>query len=137
MHKFESIDHTADTGILIYGKTVQEVFVNAAYGMFSIISDMETVSEEIQREIFAEAIDQEELLVTWLNELLYHFDAENIVFCRFDIVELTDERMKAIAYGEKAKPSRHNLKTHVKAATYHSLKIEKGDGFRAQVIFDV
>ncbi|MFP4641719.1 MAG: archease [Dehalococcoidia bacterium] len=138
MQKFEILDHTADTGIIAYGRSPEEVFVNAAYGMVTIITDVETVNEVVKREISAEAFDQEELLVTWLNELLYLFDAEFLLFSRFEIQELTDERIRAIAYGEKVDPSRHNLKTHVKAATYHSLKLEeKEDGFQAQVIFDV
>ncbi len=138
MQRFEILDHTADTGIIAYGESLEEVFANAAYGMISIIADAETVNEVVERAISAEAFDQTELLVTWLNELLYLFDAEFLLFSRFDIQELTEERIRATAYGEKADSSRHNLKTHVKAATYHSLKLEeKEEGFRAQVIFDV
>lgn len=138
MQKFEILDHTADVGILAYGESREEVFVNTAYGMTSIIADVETVNEVVEREISAEAFDQTELLVTWLNELLYLFDAEFLLFSRFEIHELTDARIRAIVYGEKVDPSRHNLKTHVKAATYHSLKLEeKEDGFQAQVILDV
>jgi len=137
MQNFEIIDHTADVGIVAYGDSVEEVFINAAYGMFSLIADLEKVAEVIRHEIVAEAPDQEELLVTWLNELLYLFDADNLIFSRFEIVGLGQEHLRAIAYGEKADPLRHNLKTQVKAATYHLLKLEKGDGFRAQIILDI
>ncbi|PIU56057.1 MAG: protein archease, partial [Chloroflexi bacterium CG07_land_8_20_14_0_80_51_10] len=36
MQNFEIIDHTADVGIVAYGDSVEEVFINAAYGMFSL-----------------------------------------------------------------------------------------------------
>ena len=137
MQNFEIIDHTADVGIVAYGDSVEEVFINAAYGMFSLIADLEKVAEVIRHEIVAEAPDQEELLVTWLNELLYLFDADNLIFSRFEISDLGKDRLRAIAYGEKVDPARHDLKTQVKAATYHLLKLEKGNRFRAQVILDI
>ena len=33
--------------------------------------------------------------------------------------------------------SRHKLKTGVKAATYHMLKVERDDGCHVQVLFDI
>ncbi len=137
MAKFEIIDHTADVGIIAYGSSAEEVFVNAAYGMFNIIAELAEVGETIQRDIVAEASDLEELLVTWLNELLYLFDAEKLIFKRFEIKNLEREKLYATAYGEKVDPSRHKLKTEVKAATYHLLKLERNDDFKAQVIFDI
>lgn len=138
MKNFEIIDHTADVGILAYGESLEEVFANAACGMTSIIADVETVNEAVKRDISADALDQDELLVTWLNELLYLFDAEFLLFSRFEIHQLTKQYIRASAYGEKVDPQRHNLKTHVKSATYHLLKLEeKEDGFQAQVIFDI
>ena len=137
MRNFEFTDHTADIGIIAHGNSVEEVFVNVACGMFSLIADLEKVVEVIGHQVVAEAPDQEELLVTWLNELLYLFDAENLIFSRFEIVELRQQSLKAMAYGEKVDPSRHDLKTHVKAATYHQLRLEEGDQFRARIILDI
>ncbi len=135
--KFEFIDHTADVGLIAYGNSVEEVFLNAAYGMFSLIADLERVAEVISRQVVAEAPDQDELLVTWLNELLYLFDAEGLIFSRFEILDLREQSLRAMAHGEKVDPWRHNLKTQVKAATYHQLKLEKGDHFRARIILDI
>ena len=137
MERFSVIDHTADIGLVAYGESVEDIFINAAYGMFSLIGDLEKVTETMSREVFSEALNQEELLVTWLNELLYLSDAENLIFSRFEIVDLGQDHLKAIAYGEKVDPLRHNLKTQVKAATYHLLKLEAVDGFKAQIILDV
>ncbi|MFA4837494.1 MAG: archease [Dehalococcoidia bacterium] len=138
MPDFEIIDHTADAGIIAYGNSIEKVFINAACGMFSLIADLEQVQNVIEHQIVAEASDQEELLVTWLNELLYLVDAEQLIFSRFEIARLGQGRLEATAYGEKIDPSRHNLKTQIKAATYYLLKLEKyHDGFRAQVILDM
>ena len=138
MKKFDIVEHTADTGIVAYGADMREAFANAAYGMFSLMADLEQVREETSRYIEAEAGDRESLVVSWLNELLYMFDVEGIIFKRFDILELTNTRLKADAYGEKVNASRHDLRSGVKAATYHMLKVSEDRGrWRIRVIFDV
>ena len=137
MTRFEIIDHTADAGIAAYGSDLREAFANAAYGMFSIIAELDDIREEVRREVNVEAIDEEALLVNWLNELLYLSDVERVIFRRFDIIELEQNRLEARVYGEKLDTSRHRLKIEVKAATYHSLKIEKDNGFKIQVILDL
>jgi SHS2 domain-containing protein len=138
MKRFDVVEHTADTGIVAYGGDMREAFANAAYGMFSLMADLEQVREETSRYVEADAGDRESLAVSWLNELLYMFDVEGIVFKRFDILELTNTRLKADAYGEKAEASRHGLRGGVKAATYHMLKVSEDRGrWRVRVIFDV
>ena len=138
MQRFEIIDHTADIGIRSYGNDLSEAFANSAYGMFSLMADLEGLGDDIRREIEVDSYDQEALLVTWLNELLYLFDVEHIIFNRFEIINLSKKRLQAIAYGETIDLSRHDLKTSIKAATYHMLMIEKNDeGFKTQVILDI
>jgi SHS2 domain-containing protein len=55
--------------------------------------------------------DQESLLVEWMNELIYLFNSENIIFKRFDITHLNNTQLRARACGEKVDSSRHKLKT--------------------------
>jgi len=134
---FEFIDHTADVGIIAYGATIKQAFANAAKGLFSLITELDDIEEVLHRDIEVTTTDKESLLVEWLNELIYLFDAENIIFKRFDITELNNTRLKARNYGEKVDYSKHKLKTGVKAATYHMLKVNKDDGYQVQVIFDI
>ena len=104
--------------------------------MFDLIADLENVREEVCRRIEVQAEDRESLVISWLNELLYSFDVESTVFKRFEILQLGETSLKADCYGEPINQRRHGLKAGVKAATYHMLKIEKGDGYRIQVILD-
>jgi SHS2 domain-containing protein len=134
---FEILDHTADVGIIAYGADLRQAFANAARGLFSLITELDDVEEALHRDIELEASDEESLLVGWLNELVYRFDTEGIVLKRFDISQLNNTHLKARGYGEKVDSSRHKLKTGVKAATYHMLKVDKNDGFRVQVLFDI
>jgi SHS2 domain-containing protein len=136
--RFKVIDHTADVGIIAYGKDLKEAFANAAYGMFSQIADLRGVKGEVEREVTIQSSDREALLVDWLNELLYLFDVDRIIFSRFDITELSQNSLKARAYGEKMDISRHKLKTSVKAATYHMLRVDEGkNGVEVQFILDI
>jgi SHS2 domain-containing protein len=135
--EFEILDHTADVGIIAYGADLKQAFANAAKGLFSLITRLGDVEEALHRDIELTADDAESLLVDWLNELVYYFDAEGILFKRFDIIELNNSHLKARGYGEKADSARHELKMGVKAATYHMLKIEKNNGYRVQVLFDI
>ena len=134
---FEIVNHTADVGIIAYGADIEQAFANAARALFSLITELDDVAEVVHRDTELIAPDEESLLVEWLNELIYLFDAENIIFKRFDISRLDNTQLKARSYGEKVDSSKHRLKTGVKAATYHMLKIDKGDGCKVQVLFDI
>jgi SHS2 domain-containing protein len=134
---FEIIDHTADVGIIAHGSDMSQAFANAARALFSLITELDDIEEVVYRDVELTATDQESLLVEWLNELIYLFDAENIIFKRFDINKLNNTQLKARSYGEKVDSSKHKLKVGVKAATYHMLKVDRDNGCRVQVLFDI
>lgn len=135
---FEPFEHTADAGIVAHGDTLQEIFANAAAGMFALMADPGGIEERERREIEVKARDREGLFVAWLSELLYYVDAEEMLFRRFEIEELTGTRMRATAFGERIDRERHDLRFGVKAVTRHMLEIAPEDGgWRAKVLFDI
>ncbi len=136
MKRFELIEHTADMGLVAYGHDLAEAFANAAYGLFSIIADLGRVQERASCQVELKEEDAETLLFEWLNYLLYIFDVEMLLLKRFDIERFDGSILTAICYGEKYDPSRHRLKTGVKSATYHMLKVDREKN-QVQVILDV
>ena len=82
--RFRLIEHTADTGLIAYGKTLPEAFANVAYGMFSIIVELKAVREVEARTVEVNEEDSESMLFEWLNGLLYFFDVEMLLMKRFD-----------------------------------------------------
>ncbi len=136
MKKYEFIEHTADTGLVAYGKTLEEAFANEAAGMFSIISEADEIREVESRRVEITGDNIEGLLFEWLNYLLYLFDVESLLFSRFEITEFEDTRLVAVCHGETYDPSRHHLKTGVKSATYHMMEVDK-EKRQVRVIFDV
>lgn len=136
MRRFKLIEHTADVGLVAYGGTLAEAFANAAYGLFSIIAELKTVKETKTHQLELSEDDPEALLFEWLNSLIYLFDVEMILFKRFEITDFDGRRLRATCHGEKYDPSRHQLKTGVKSATYHMLKVDRAKN-QVQVILDV
>jgi SHS2 domain-containing protein len=141
MKEFEIIDHTADIGIVAYGKTKREVFINAAKGMFEIIAgENRDLKENFYDKIKLEAKSLEDLLIAWLNELLYISEVKLVILNKFKIKELSDGQIKAEVGGTKINHLSVRIKREVKAVTYHRLEIKKDEGsglWRAQVIFDI
>ena len=136
--KFEVIEHTADVGIAAYGADLREAFANAACGLFSLMTDIDKVGDCVRHDVSVTADNREELLVAWLNELIYLFEVNDVLFSRFDIADLSDTTLRASCYGEHVDPQRHKIKVGVKAATYHMTRVEEGDdGCRVQALFDI
>ena len=132
------INHTADVSIKAYGKSLKELFENAALGMFNILADLEGITTSTELEIKVEALDREELLIEWLDELLFNFYTKHIIFCGFNITELTDNNLTAKVKGRFIGENKNRLKAEIKAATRHDLHIgKKEDTFEIQIVFDV
>ena len=140
MKTFETIEHTADIGLRSFGRTIEEAFENAAYGMFSLITDLESVNQTNEFNIVVTADDEAEetLLVEWLNELLYLYDGGSLLLSRFRIDKIGEGRLEGSAFGEPLDLDRHSMRADIKAVTYHMLRLEKTEaGWTAEVIFDV
>lgn len=135
---FEVFEHTADVGLHASGSTLRELFVHTAEGMESLLVPPEQVRTQVRREIRAEGHDAVSLLVNWLNELVFLFDTEYLIFRQFEIDDLSETRLHAFAFGEPYDASRHDLGSAIKAATWHNAAVEQVEGgYRATVIFDI
>ena len=89
MKTFEVIDISGDAGIRAYGETAEDLFVNAAEGMYSLITNLEDVREVREIPVIIESHSMEGLLVSWLNELIFHFDTYGFIGKKIMIAEIT------------------------------------------------
>jgi len=138
MKPYELIEHTADVGIKIFGKDEKELFLNAAYAFFDLITDINVVEPRVSHSVALEGETLEELFFNWLDELLFLFDAKGFVGCEFEIEKWGPKRIQAKIKGETFNPDKHPLETAIKAVTYHNLKIHQKDNhWEAEVIFDI
>lgn len=135
---WETFEHQADLGLLVHGKDGPELFAEAALAFFSLVCDLDRVEERNRYELAGEAGGVEELLVDWLNDLVYLFEGEGVVCRRIALPVWSVTRYRAELFGEPADPGRHNLRGVVKAATYHGLSVTQDEsGWHARVILDV
>ena len=135
---FAPIDHTADVGYRLFAPTLPELFAVAGQALFDAITDLETIQPTLQKAIAVQASDREALLVAWLAELNYLCLTEFLLFARFEMRALSDTQLRALAHGEKIEAQRHEIKTEIKAVTYHGLYVREANArWEAQVIFDV
>ena len=130
--------HPADMGIRGIGPTKEAAFAQAALAMTAVICDPATISPRDRVVIRCEETDDELLLMTWLNSLLYEMDSRRMLFSRFDL-SIEAGRLTANAWGEQVERSKHQPAVEVKAATLADLKVEQGatGNWVAQCIVDV
>jgi len=138
--KFKFLDiTTADIAFEAYGKTLNELFSNAALAMFEVMINTKQIKSKIKKNIELKTEDMKSLLFDWLNELIFYFGSENMAFSKFDVkVDKKKFKLKAVCWGEKIDTQRHEIKSEVKATTYHKMEIkETKGGWTAQVILDI
>jgi len=138
MKRYEILDHTADIGLIVYGKDLKSLFENAGEGFFNFITDLKTVRSRVERRIELGGETLERLMVDWLTELLFLHDVEGLLFKEFTVESVGEDGLKAVVKGEPFQEKIHVIKTEVKAVTYHQIKVQQEQGgWKTQIIFDL
>jgi SHS2 domain-containing protein len=132
------IDHTGDAGILLRAENLRQLFERAAWGMFSLLTNVAEIRLVEETRIQVEANDLPALMLAWLSELNYRHVTEHRLFGKFEVSVITNQMVFAKVSGETINPDRHTIFTEIKAVTFHGLRLEKSDnGWEAQIIFDL
>src|SRR4051812_7762761 len=123
----ETFEHTADLGLRIRAADLDTLFAEAGQALFETIApDLAAVRLERRVEITVAGAEPGFLLFDLLKELLYHFDAEHLLFAKFE-TPVSETGLTASAWGEALDRTRHDLEHEVKAITYHGLRVEPTD----------
>jgi len=137
MGHYKLIDHTADIGISVEGKDLKDLFETSAYAMSSQMFDLNKFKDKETKRIELEGVNLEDLLVRWLNELIF-LSEKGYIFKNFNIGNLKETSLSASVKGERIDFRKTPLKQQIKAATYHQLEIKNvGNRWQATIIFDV
>jgi len=128
------IDHTADMGVKVSADTLEELFEEAACALADIIGGRcEQGTDEIRLE--ARGIDPEDLLVRWLQEILYLMEVRGWRLTSVHMESLGNTSARGVFRGEC---SHEPLIAEVKAVTYHNLVIVHIDNtFQVTIILDM
>lgn len=136
MKKYEILNDSGDVGLKARGSTLEELFENVASGVSGLITDISGIAETERKEVVLSRESIEDLLVSWLNELIFLFDAYYFVGREFS-VSIGDTGLTAGISGGFFDPSVHEKRLLVKAATYHNLTVRKNSFWEATVLFDI
>uniref|UniRef100_A0A7C4XLE3 Archease n=1 Tax=candidate division WOR-3 bacterium TaxID=2052148 RepID=A0A7C4XLE3_UNCW3 len=137
MPDYKYIDHTADLGIEVKGKSLEQLFINTARAIFETqikgkILNKAKLSFEIK------SISLEELLIEWCRELLYYFSVRRFIPKHYQIEITENFELRALLKGDRFDKKRHQIKLEVKNPTYHNLSVKKlNDYYTATLVFDV
>ncbi len=139
---FREVDHTADLAFEIEGRTLEELFVDAARALVGVlVRRPETIQFRKRRVLHCREATLEDALHCMLSEIIFQLDAHGEIYVpealsvsvREDGVYVRGELV-----GEAFDPERHGMNHHVKSVTYHELSVrETAGGYRAFVILDV
>jgi SHS2 domain-containing protein len=138
---YSFVDHTADVAADLTGRSVEELYAFAAQALTDTITDRSVVRPAVTQSVTLEAGSLEDLLVDWLNELLYRFEVQNLLVS--DATVTLRERggrwhLHADVAGEMFDPAKHPSRVLVKSATYHGLHITDERGtWKARIVFDI
>ncbi|MDL1979922.1 MAG: archease [Deltaproteobacteria bacterium] len=137
--KYETIDHTADFGIHIFGADAKDLFANAAFALFDLITDIDALKGLNEHEVRITGDDWPDTMVNWLRELLYLWTCKEMLVKTATISYLTEHELTARVNFDPYDPDRHEIKNEIKAVTYHQIDVKSlPDGrWMSQIIFDV
>ena len=133
---YRYLDHTADLGIEVFGKTFEELLINIGKAIFET-QIKGTLREQTSVAFQLDAESQEDLFIDWCRELLYTFSVKQFIPVRYNI-ELQQLSLRAELHGDILDPRHHTVKIEIKNPTYHDFQIKKmPELLSATIIFDV
>lgn len=132
--KYKIIGTTADVKLRVFGEDKDALFKNAAEGMISVLKPS-CATEAVEREITVEADDEENLLLEFLNEVLYQMRFNKECYQEFELRFKKENKLEAILKGFKL----IGFAGEIKAADYCDLKIFRNENgiLECEVVFDI
>ena len=136
--RYRLIDHTADFGIHVFGTDPAELFANAAFATFDMLTEIDSLESLKTTNLKITGDDWPDLMVNWLRELLYLWNGKELLVKHTHILALSQNELSANVELDPFDPDRHEIKIEIKAVTYHQIQVGRGsEGWEAKVIFDV
>lgn len=122
------VPHTADMGIEAWSDSLSGLFSETALGLKEMMFGLTPIACQREQTVVVAAEDDAELLVAWLNEILYQLEACDLAPADFRIDQLGEHRLTAVIRGETGVAARLPREREVKAVTYHQLVLEQQPG---------
>lgn len=133
---YKILEHTADVRLLVEGRTLEELFLEALRGMMEVLKpEKKEGGGESTRRVQIEATSPTALLVDFLNEALWlaHTHREAVAEVNFEA--LTETRVVAVLRGAAVE----SFGEDIKAVTYHEAEIRENaaGNLETLLVFDI
>jgi len=127
----------SELAVRVSGTSQGDLFANAAFALFDVMTDVETIEVIERLSLEVEGTDRDDLMINWMRELIYLYQGSGYLLKEFKILEVKDTRVKAEVCGEKINPDRHEIKQEIAAVAHQHGRMEKtGNQWIAQLIFE-
>ena len=140
MSPFSYFDHTADVGVEVSADSLEELFAESGRALFSLIVDLERLESNETETVELEGSDEVSLLIDWLAELIFLFDARGWLFREFQVTvngRMGESGLRLTAECRGELESGRQLEMGLKSATYHEASVSHHETWRARFILDV
>lgn len=135
---YRIMEHTADTGFEVTAETRKKLFEAAALAFFDLMWSADRTEATRTETIDVTGGDIKELMVNFLEEFLYLYDAKGLLCTGLEVESVTGSRVSARALLQRFDAERDRELLGVKAVTYHQLEVgRKGRWWRARVFLDI
>ncbi len=135
---YTPIDHTADMGITVTGTDLEDLFRKAAQSIIQIMLRNSRIKGNESLRISLDGEDLADLMVRWLGEILYLFDAEQKIVSGIRMLKVNSTHLEATVDVAAFRPDQNEIVNEIKAVTYHQIEVtQKPEGWSARVIFDL
>ncbi|MFQ5681763.1 MAG: archease [Candidatus Binatia bacterium] len=136
--RYRILKRSADLAVKVFGKSQTELFANAAFALFDLMTDVDKVEVKDRFPLEVEGVDYDDLIVNWMRELLYLFQGSGYLIKEFQVREVREDYVRGEVSGEKFDPDRHELRRDIRSVAYHQSRIEKaGEQWTAQVVLEI
>lgn len=140
MEKYRFFHHTADAKFQAYGRTLEEAFAHAALAVASLMWDWKKVAKNVTLSIVVGGRDLEQLLVSFLEEIVYLLEIQGFLLGGVENVILEKNKegwtLRAVFAGDKNMEG-YEIFGDVKAITYNEIEVRDRVPFMVQVVADI
>jgi SHS2 domain-containing protein len=127
------VEHTADWELEVWAPNMVRLLEEAARGMYELMAVAVSEESRCHRQLEIVAEDREQLVVSFLEELLFIADSEKVAFDGFLLGVREDDLLARLEGGSIVSQTKE-----IKAVTYHRLEIvETTRGVKTSIVFDV
>lgn len=134
---YKILEHTADLKIAIQGKSLEDLFAEAALAMMDLMKpeNFQEQKDSTQREISLTSLDETTLLIDFMSEVLLLANINKEIYTKIVFKEFSSSSLEATLEGIPIS----EFKEDIKAVTYHEADVkENSDGtWETIIIFDV